>query len=73
MTHIDDLIPIDGPINAHHKKKMIKFRRRVEELDRKYEKNNNGELDDEVYNKYTESVFQSVQDIISVILEFILH
>jgi serine/threonine protein kinase len=73
MTHIDDLFPMDGSISAHHKKKVIKFRGRVKELDREYEKNNNGELDNGVYNRNTESLLQSVHESISVSLKLTFH
>jgi serine/threonine protein kinase len=48
------------------KKKVIKFKGRVKELDREYEKNNNGDLDNGVYNRNTESLLESVQDSIQV-------
>lgn len=38
---------------------VFKFKGRVKELDREYEKNNNGELDNGVYNRDTESLLQS--------------
>ena len=41
------------------KNKLFKFRGRVKELDREYEKQNNGELDNGVYNRNTESLLQS--------------
>ncbi|CAI2362159.1 unnamed protein product [Moneuplotes crassus] len=44
------------------KKKTIKFKGRVKELDREYEKNNNGDLDNGVYNRNTESLLESVHD-----------
>jgi hypothetical protein len=33
-------------------RKVIKFAARVKDLDRQYEMNNNGELDNGVYNKF---------------------
>ena len=39
--------------------KQFKFKGRVKELDREYEKNNNGEVDNGVYNRDTESLLQS--------------
>jgi serine/threonine protein kinase len=48
------------------KKKILKFKGRVKELDREYEKNNNGDLDNGVYNRNTESLLESVQDSIQV-------
>jgi hypothetical protein len=73
ITHIDDLfLMMYGLISAHHKKKIIKFRKRVKELDREYEKNNI-ELYNIVYNRNTENLLQSVHDSISVSLKIILH
>lgn len=48
------------------KKKIIKFKGRVKELDREYEKNNNGDLDNGVYNRNTESLLESIHDSIQV-------
>lgn len=44
------------------KKGIFKFRGRVKELDREYEKNNNGDLDNGVYNRNTESLLESIHD-----------
>jgi len=48
------------------KKKMIKFKGRVKELDREYEKNNNGDLDNGVYNRNTESLLETIHDSVQV-------
>lgn len=48
------------------KKKIIKFKGRVKELDREYEKNNNGDLDNGVYNRNTESLLETIHDSVQV-------
>ncbi len=48
------------------KKKIFRFKGRVKELDREYEKNNNGDLDNGVYNRNTESLLESIHDSIQV-------
>ena len=48
-------------------KKIFKFKGRVKELDREYEKNNNGDVDNGVYNRNTESLLESIHDSIQVI------
>ena len=35
--------------------KIMKFKGKVRELDKEYEKNNNGELDNGVYNKFVQN------------------
>lgn len=56
------------------KKKIIKFKGRVKELDREYEKNNNGDLDNGVYNRNTESLLESIHDSINVrLISFVSH
>lgn len=48
------------------KNNIFKFKGRVKELDREYEKNNNGELDNGVYNRNTESLLESLNESIRV-------
>ena len=57
MTSIFDLNESLDHLPA--KNKLFKFKGRVKELDREYEKQNNGELDNGVYNRNTESLLQS--------------
>eukprot|EP01022_Parablepharisma_sp_SALTPOND_P008062 TRINITY_DN135136_c0_g1_i1.p1 TRINITY_DN135136_c0_g1~~TRINITY_DN135136_c0_g1_i1.p1 ORF type:complete len:1066 (-),score=121.39 TRINITY_DN135136_c0_g1_i1:164-3244(-) len=46
---------------TYEKKKVIKFAAKVKEIDRQYEKNNNGEVDNGVYNKCAYSTERSEQ------------
>ena len=46
------LPPLDIDRNMLLDKKVIKFNARVKDIDRQYEMNNNGELDNGVYNKF---------------------
>ena len=62
MTDLQMSVFADMPSQIVVKKKVIRFKGRVKELDREYEKNNNGDLDNGVYNRNTESLLESVQD-----------
>lgn len=48
--------------NLITKKSVIKFEVKVRELDRQYEMNNNGELDNGVYNKFVNNSIRNDDD-----------
>jgi protein-serine/threonine kinase len=66
----------DGENKPHvypSKNNLFKFKGRVKELDREYEKNNNGELDNGVYNRNTESLLESLNESIMVTITLLFH
>jgi hypothetical protein len=61
-THISSQMHDSVRDNLITKKSVIKFEVKVRELDRQYETNNNGELDNGVYNKFVNNSIRNDDD-----------